>query len=399
MLFTTPALRDADDHAISLITEAREKLAYAIRTPRRWMGVLRRSTLGRAIRGSNSIEGYVIPRDEVVAAAEGEAVEANQVTQQATETYRRAMTRVLGLATDPHFEWSAAMINDLHYMMMEYDLEKSPGQWRQGPIFVFDDEKNQTVYEGPDWALVPNLMAELVASLATPGDTPLVVQAAMAHLNLVMIHPFRDGNGRMARCLQTLVLGRGGTLEPLFSSIEEYLGRHTVPYYEVLSEVGAGRWHPERDALEWVRFCIRAHYYQAQTFLRRFEEAGMVMDALDEVVRKRKLPERMRLALWDAAFGFRVRNSTYRSAAEINTRAAGRDLSELAAVGLLEPVGERRGRYYRAAPAIIILRNSMRQKIVIPDPYRRTVQFGVTSTTTTGSNVSPIPASPSSTAP
>jgi len=41
----------------------------------------------------------------------------------------------------------------------------------------------------------------------------------MAHLNLVMIHPFSDGNGRMARCLQTLVLGREGILEPEFSSL------------------------------------------------------------------------------------------------------------------------------------------------------------------------------------
>ena len=46
------------------------------------------------------------------------------------------------------------------------------------------------------------------------------IQAGMAHLNLVMIHPFRDGNGRMARCLQSLVLARGGILNPVFISIE-----------------------------------------------------------------------------------------------------------------------------------------------------------------------------------
>jgi Fic family protein len=49
----------------------------------------------------------------------------------------------------------------------------------------------------------------------------------MAHLNLVMIHPFRDGNGRMARCLQSVVLAREGVLSPVFMSVEEYLGRNT----------------------------------------------------------------------------------------------------------------------------------------------------------------------------
>ena len=79
-----------------------------------------------------------------------------------------------------------------------------------------------------------------------------MIRAAMAHLNLVMIHPFRDGNGRMARCLQTLVLAREGILSPEFSSIEEYLGRNTQAYYDVLADAGAGHWQPERDARPWV---------------------------------------------------------------------------------------------------------------------------------------------------
>jgi Fic family protein len=55
-----------------------------------------------------------------------------------------------------------------------------------------------------------------------------LVQGAMAGLNLVMIHPFSVGSGRMARCLPTLVPGGEGILEPEFSSIEEHLGRNTL---------------------------------------------------------------------------------------------------------------------------------------------------------------------------
>ncbi len=43
---------------------------------------------------------------------------------------------------------------------------------------------------------------------------PAMIRAAMAHLNLVMVHPFKDGNGRMARALQTLVLARERILAP-----------------------------------------------------------------------------------------------------------------------------------------------------------------------------------------
>lgn len=55
----------------------------------------------------------------------------------------------------------------------------------------------------------------------------------MVHLNLV-IRPFKDGNGRMARFLQSYVLAADGTLAPVFLSVEEYLGQNTQEYYDVL---------------------------------------------------------------------------------------------------------------------------------------------------------------------
>lgn len=73
----------------------------------------------------------------------------------------------------------------------------------------------------------------------------------------------------MARVLQSLVLTRQGTLGPAFRSIEEYLGRKTPAYYDVLAEVGAGSWNPGNDARPWVRFCLTAHYRQARTLLGR----------------------------------------------------------------------------------------------------------------------------------
>jgi len=65
---------------------------------------------------------------------------------------------------------------------------------------------NQVVYEGPEADQIPGLIEELVAQINTGSQVESsTVLAAMAHLNLAMIHPFRDGNGRMARALQTLV--------------------------------------------------------------------------------------------------------------------------------------------------------------------------------------------------
>ena len=139
-----------------------------------------------------------------------------------------------------------------------------------------------------------------------------LVNAAMAHLNLVMIHPFRDGNGRLGRALQTLVLAMDHRLEPQFSSIEEWLGANIADYYSVLALTGAGAWHPDRDTSMWIRFNLRAHHMQAQTVQRRFAEANQHWGFIDDLIESHGLPERVGSALFDAIVGFRVTRPHYR---------------------------------------------------------------------------------------
>lgn len=371
MIFNAPVLDDAEKRVVERIEQVKTSLGYAVQVPERWTGLLRRNALGRAIRGSNSIEGYHVTVEDAIAAAEGEEpLDADSDSWKAVTGYRTAMTYVMQLADDPHFTYSDALIKSLHFMMMQHDLGRHPGKWRPGPIFVYDEDRHEQVYEGPEDTLVVPLIKELVETLnGDAGITPAVVQAAMAHLNLAMIHPFSDGNGRMARCLQTLVLARSGTLAPSFSSIEEHLGRNHRAYYDVLAQVGGGRWHPENDARPWVRFCLKAHFMQASTILRRSRELARLWDSLERIVGDRGLPERLLLALADAALGLSVRNATYRTAAEISDNLAGRDLKTLADAGLLIAQGERRGRRYVAAPAILDIRTRTRDEERIPDPF------------------------------
>ena len=370
MLFTTPKLTSTDLEVVARIDVAKADLKSLLHVPRRWTGLLRRSTIGRAIRGSNSIEGYRVAKEDAVAAAAGETLDANEETRRAIAAYQRAMTYVLHVVGDPSFQYSEVLIKSLHYMMLEYDLDKNPGRWRPGAIYVLDEDTNQRVYEGPDAATVPGLMRELVERIANEdAAAPNVVRAAMAHLNLAMIHPFSDGNGRMARCLQTLVLGRGGVLEPAFSSVEEYLGEHHREYYDVLTAVGRGSWHPENDAGAWMRFSLRAHYYQANTLLRRAHESERLYAVLEQEVSRAGLPERSALALFDAAGGFRVRNGTYRTVADISEQVASRDLRMMVDAGLLEAHGEKRARSYIASRELASLKRGIVEAAPIADPY------------------------------
>ena len=373
MLFETPRVNKREADVIDQITTLKTMLGYLVSsTPKRWTGILRRNAFARAVRGSNSIEGYHLTLDDAIAVAGGEEpLDASDETRAAVEGYREAMTYVLQLANDPHFTYSAALLRSLHYMMIQHDLGKNPGRWRAGSIFVRDDQKRVTVYEGPSADLVPPLVDELMRVLngADASDTPPVVRAAMGHLNLVMIHPFADGNGRMARCLQTLILARTGTLAPELSSIEEYLGHDVQSYYRVLARVGHGAWHPERDARPWVRYCLTAHFRQATTLLRRARELDAVWVLAEEEVLRRKLPARTVYAVADAAYGWRIRNATYKQYAEVSEQVASKDLKLLVQAGLLVPKGERRGRSYEPSECLRTLRRKTVESKVVKDPF------------------------------
>lgn len=354
MVFATPPLQQVDDDVIGRVLDLRRDLRHHLAARRRWTGVLRRVTLAAAIRSSNSIEGYRVSAEDALAAVDlGEPVEAaeDDVAWDATLGYRRAMTYVLQLHDDPNFRYSVGLLNGLHFMLVDHDLDAHPGRFRPGTVFVNDTATGDVVYEGPDSAAVPSLMDELVDHL-DGDDGPALVRGAMAHLNLVMIHPYRDGNGRMARVLQSLVLAREGILAPEFCSIEEYLGRFTQDYYRVLAEVGGGRWQPDRDATPWVRFCLTAHYRQAQVLLARVREIGRVFEMIDGQLATHGLPDRAAGPLYLAAVGYHITNETYRSQADTSAGTASRDLRALVDADLLEAQGEKRGRSYTATAAL-----------------------------------------------
>lgn len=370
MLFQPPEISDQDRSIIDAITQLKRELDF-MTAPARWSGSLRRDALARAIRGSNSIEGFEVSIHAARAIAEREEpLEADEEAVAATAGYRAAMTLVLQKEDDPYFVYHWEFLNSLHFLMVGHDLNKHPGRWRPGVVYVFDEEREQRVYEGPSIDVVPALMTELMAFLNDPGAVHPIVAAAMAHLNYVLIHPHSDGNGRMARCLQTLVLARGKMgRNPIFVSIEEYLGANTPAYYRVLEEVGGGSWQPQRDTYPWIRFCLQAHYRQAKTMKARAELWSRIFSIVEAEATRRGLAERMLVTLAEAMYGFQVRNVTHRTSADVTEQVASRDLKELVEIGMLVPHGEKRGRYYTRGPVL----DALVPKVEIPprpgDPY------------------------------
>ncbi len=189
MIYATPECGPEEQAAIARIKVRWSELRfYVAQNQKRWLGSVRRVLAARANQGSNSIEGYHISTEDAIAALQGavEPSDSRWEDWQANLGYRRAMTYVLQLANDPHFLYTSALLRSLHFMMVEYDLEASPGLWRPGPIWVRNDLTGEIVYEGPEVGYVPALVEDLQELYYI--DEEMVLDAIRRRASFNLIH-------------------------------------------------------------------------------------------------------------------------------------------------------------------------------------------------------------------
>jgi hypothetical protein len=284
MLFSIRDLTADERPVFERIEDIRYQLRHLVRDARRWAGVLTSFGYTGSRSATDGLAGINGAGEAALAAVDGD--EATGETWRAVPGYGQAIDFILQSCCDRRFRFTLDTLLGVHFRITQHNPRANPGCLRPDWVGVSNSKTGQIVYEGVDRDHLECVLVELIDSLNGASQLPPIIRAAMAHLNLVMAHPFSDGNGRTARCIQTALLVKEGIVAPEFSSIEEYIGRNQSAYYAVLSEVGGRAWAPERDAHPWVRFCLTAHYRQAKTLLRT---AGIV--SLTELIHDRWLAE------------------------------------------------------------------------------------------------------------
>ncbi len=190
---------------------------------------LRRANRIRTIRGSLAIEGNRLTEEQVSTILEGKPVVAPlreiQEVRNAINAYER------------YLRWNPANESDLlraHAILMAGLLD-APGRYRRGGVAVTGPEGVQHI--GPSADRVPQLMSNLLSWLGTTGGHPLIASSVF-HYEFEFIHPFEDGNGRMGRLWQTLVLTRW---RPLFADVpvESLIHAHQGDYYDAIRDSSA----------------------------------------------------------------------------------------------------------------------------------------------------------------
>jgi len=364
VIYRTPPITGATADLLAELDALRATLGDNAGVVTPWLGQLRRQWRASAAASSIAIEGFHVPPEEAEALTSGQQpADPTDEDRMALACYARAMDHVGVMSVDPHFRWVDRVILDLHFDACYFQKDRSPGLYRVGPVSVTSPHGDSLAYVGPPHEDVPALMGEVIEWLSH-GDlnSHVAIRAAMAHLHLVSVHPFNDGNGRVSRIVQSLVLARHGLLAPEFLSIEEYLGEHTDDYYDVLEAVQGGSYQPERDAGPWIEFCVQAHVLQARRRSAQLAYAGKRWVFLEALVEQRGWPDRLVIALEQSLFGS-VERSGYVQEAGVSAPTASNDLRRLLDAGLIAQQGSGPSTSYQAS---VQLREDLRRAVGKP---------------------------------
>ena len=203
---------------------------------------LRRISRVRTIHGSLAIEGNTLTEEQITAILDGKRVIAPP---------REILEVRNALAAYDRFDtWRPKVEKDLleaHRILMSGLIDEA-GAYRRGGVGVMAGQ--QVIHMAPPADRVPQLMGDLFRWLAASDAHPLIASAVF-HYEFEFIHPFADGNGRMGRLWQSLILARW---TPLFADIpvESLIFEHQAEYYQALQESTR-----QTDSVPFIDFMLR----------------------------------------------------------------------------------------------------------------------------------------------
>lgn len=319
--------------------------------PRAWAGRLRRDLEAEAVAASTSMEGVPVTVEEVHRILVGDRpTETREEDAALVRGYRDAMSFVLRRADGDAFRWDRELLIGLHDRILAGNSGAGAGRLRTGPAHLVDSGTGQLVFQPAPPEAVPEML-DRACSMIQAGLPHPAIGAAWMHAALAAIHPFADGNGRVARVVASLAMYRGGFKLPEFTSLEEWWGRHRSEYYASFSCLGSA-FDPGADVTPFVRAHLEAQLHQVRALDLRERVQQRIWTAVEEAVHAAGLQARVANAVWDAFFGRSVTPRYYRPLADVSVATATIDLGAAVAAGLLRPLGQGRSRSYQAGATL-----------------------------------------------
>lgn len=220
---------------IGTIEAAKEVIENAPLVPA-WEAKFREEALVRTVHHGTHIEGNELNITEAGQVLAGAKIVGRDRDIQEVLNYRNVLKYIETFERPDILEDD---IKKMHELTVHRILaDEHVGVYRKSQVVVKNSQTGEITFRPPPAIEVPFLMKAFLDWLnSSKTDVHTVLRAGITHYETVRIHPFLDGNGRVARATATLVLFQGGYDIKRFFSLEEYYDREPMQYYEALQSV------------------------------------------------------------------------------------------------------------------------------------------------------------------
>ena len=209
--------------------------------------------LVRTVHYGTHIEGNELNFDQAEKVIMGDNVVARQRDIQEVINYRKVIEYIGEVGEDPKKQLDDEFIKKLHALAVKKILpEEQCGQYRKTQVVVKNSYTGKVSFRPPLSVAVPIQINDLIAFMNTPEGQEIhpILKSGVVHYEFVRIHPFLDGNGRVARALSTLILFLEGYDIRKFFSLEEYFDKEAERYYDGLQSVEKH----DGDLTHWLEY-------------------------------------------------------------------------------------------------------------------------------------------------
>ncbi len=240
---------------------------------------LRRQAILRMAHTSTSIEGNKLAQFEVGKVFEGKTVTAPPKDILEVENYLNGLKLLDELSKSKH-TLTLEEILKMHKIIISGLVDKEKvGKIRPSDIYILNDlggGKEMLRFKGPSASKVPKLVEDLLQWLEKAKDLGIhpVVVAGIFHLEFVSIHPFTDGNGRVARLLTQLLLYRLNWDFRKILVLEDYYNQNRQDYYNALHTDEDKEYKIGRDVTLWLEYFTTGFLVEARKVLEKIQSIG-----------------------------------------------------------------------------------------------------------------------------
>lgn len=316
---------------------------------------LRNRAWVRTVHATTRIEGNTLSDVEVellLSGAEGRRL-ADKEAREIIGT-REALDFVDELAPKRDVVLDELLIREIHRRVLWGQSPLlMPGEYRRGENRVIDDS-GHNIFTTPPSGDVPSLMRDLAQWLrSAPSRHHPLAAAALAHLELVAIHPFNDGNGRAARALSRFALIRHDFAMDGLVSLDAQLDLDRPAYFAAIRSAVGRSYEPGYDATPFVAYFLESMLNAADHALARIRGLGEVMIAIRRAISEGTLPASMIDGLAFAWVNRHMRAADYIGLTGRSPQSTTRDLARAVEGGWLIASGERRARVYLLGPRLL----------------------------------------------